>query len=710
MKTNILNFKRVPKTMLLVLLMSVVRVTNMYAQTDNPYMFYLLYSDYQVCEQKILHQGESAANTIQCQQLPPDEFRITYEYFDRNGGERRNGYLTMAQNEKEGFQVFFREQEKTRNLRIEVSPFKNSQNEVIQHSLYWEDFFTAINNAKGAPGAPDALSEALIPYTGEIQTTTIGHNKVFYVELKSTKNQTPGEYTSTIKVFDGDEEFDEKTITIRVWNFALPETHYSEVVMGIYDCNSSYNANRSIFTLNGIAADEGGNVSEADLPMAKRILDGYQECLLDHGVSPYELPRWIMNDDPKAAELAMADLRRKVFSIPVNHSHYNTNNGNFSSDAIATINQYKDIVYNNPFLKDKAFFYPRDERALNEGNLLTAMMERLQELWPGCHAVSPFDTDYSQTTAILNGKTDILCPNQDLFNPYKQNYDVKQSNYLDFIDRDNHPNRFRTWRYQGDALCGGTYFWISPLSTVGVMRRVPFWQQYLMNSDGWLHWNCAYLPDNWEKNTLPASSGIQTGNGDGVLLYPGTMFGQSAETPIVSLRLKQLSQGIDDYDYLRLAKEFLDEDDLKTAISSFFYSWNLDNCNVLNKETGFVAYSCMYLQKARYMIAKLLNDANTEHEWGEWQVAVLPDETHHGLIIRTCANCGAQEGEHINEWTFSVGDINHDGVVNVSDVVALVNIILNKENTVIPDEADVNGDNEINISDVVALVNYILNK
>ena len=188
------------------------------------------------------------------------------------------------------------------------------------------------------------------------------------------------------------------------------------------------------------------------------------------------------------------------------------------------------------------------------------------------------------------------------------------------------------------------------------------------------------------------------------------MFGQSAETPIVSLRLKQLSQGIDDYDYLRLAKEFLDENDIKTALTSFFYFWNLDNCKIINKETGFVAYSNMYLQKARYLIAKLLNDANIEHEWGEWQVAVLPDETHHGLIIRTCANCGAQEGEHINEWTFSVGDINHDGVVNVSDVVALVNIILNKENTVIPDEADVTGDNEINISDVVALVNYILNK
>ncbi len=57
-----------------------------------------------------------------------------------------------------------------------------------------------------------------------------------------------------------------------------------------------------------------------------------------------------------------------------------------------------------------------------------------------------------------------------------------------------------------------------------------------------------------------------------------------------------------------------------------------------------------------------------------------------------------------------LGDINQDNNINISDVVLLINYILNGEN--ISDEelliADLNQDNSINVSDVVMLVNIIL--
>ncbi|MBO7557366.1 MAG: InlB B-repeat-containing protein [Bacteroidaceae bacterium] len=52
------------------------------------------------------------------------------------------------------------------------------------------------------------------------------------------------------------------------------------------------------------------------------------------------------------------------------------------------------------------------------------------------------------------------------------------------------------------------------------------------------------------------------------------------------------------------------------------------------------------------------------------------------------------------------GDVNGDGKVDISDVVALVNAILNDESN---DAYDVSGDNAVDINDVVALVNLILN-
>ncbi|MBQ4209595.1 MAG: dockerin type I repeat-containing protein, partial [Prevotella sp.] len=53
------------------------------------------------------------------------------------------------------------------------------------------------------------------------------------------------------------------------------------------------------------------------------------------------------------------------------------------------------------------------------------------------------------------------------------------------------------------------------------------------------------------------------------------------------------------------------------------------------------------------------------------------------------------------------GDVNRDGNVDISDVVALVNIILNSSSDH-QAEADLNNDGNIDISDVVALVNIIL--
>ena len=61
--------------------------------------------------------------------------------------------------------------------------------------------------------------------------------------------------------------------------------------------------------------------------------------------------------------------------------------------------------------------------------------------------------------------------------------------------------------------------------------------------------------------------------------------------------------------------------------------------------------------------------------------------------------------------TCSTMDINNDGIINVIDIVAVVNIILGNLN---PNEnescaADINSDSIINVIDIVAIVNYILN-
>lgn len=654
-------------------MMNVAKAQNSWEQSQN-YLFYLVYADYQVNEQLMPQREGSQYDAIRRNLLPTGELYGTYPEYglwgDPDPAYTTSGLIGLAKNETEGFQVFFREQEKERNLRIVVDTFRNLQNEVLQHTVYWEEFFWPEGVwTENSPNA-DSLAEALVPYDGEVKRTTVGHNKVFYVELKSTKNQTPGEYTSTVTAYDGEEVIDTRTIIAKVWNFALPDSHYSEVVMGLYNRNSGYWTTSSLFTLNGIPVDNNGNVADEHLDEAKQILNGYQDCLLEHGVSTYELPRWLMEEDPKEAELAMADPRRKVFEVPVHRG--DLSGSSFNEWGQSVLNQYMGVVYNNDFLKDKAFFYPMDEPNWNNPetvNTFNTVCAALSESWPGYHAVIPFYSEYFTTVQGFEGKIDILCPNQATFDPSVGGYSWAEERLQDF------KTRSHTWRYQGDGQCGGLYGFIHAIAPVGTMRRILFWQQYAINSDGFLNWNCALLPHDWTKKQLPAAGYTnyvyQTGNGDGILLYPGTMFGQDADKPVVSLRLKQLAEGIDDYDYLRLAKEFLGDSIVNDKIGGVF--WNYNNlaylCYIINRQChpeweSYYPNNCKWMNNARHAIGEALSAANTEHDWSEWQTAVLPDETHDGLEIRTCSHCGAQEsrlkpysslyrfvGTEDNQWT-----------------------------------------------------------
>ena len=55
-----------------------------------------------------------------------------------------------------------------------------------------------------------------------------------------------------------------------------------------------------------------------------------------------------------------------------------------------------------------------------------------------------------------------------------------------------------------------------------------------------------------------------------------------------------------------------------------------------------------------------------------------------------------------------VGDINGDGVVDIADVNAVINIMLGKSGFTLP--ADINGDGYVDIADVNAVINLMLGK
>ena len=583
--------------------------------------------------------------------------------------EGANGQqVYLARNEAEGFQIYFTEYNNTdggtRDLRVTVDPFVNGAGDTLACTLFREIYMAGDGMDREIY---PYVAEALLPYGGEAVTTTPNDNMMFYAELRAGKEQTPGDYRSVVKLYDGDVLLASRPVTATVWHFALPEAHYAATVFGLYNSNSGYAATSGFLRACGVRFTEAERLRDEDIvpedrALAEEILEAWQEVLLQHGVSTYELPRFLMETDEKAAALTMADPRRKAFAVPLLNA--DVYQGAFNEQTEDTVLRYKDIVYGNAFLKDKAFFYPEDEQDWSSGTPDARFLEQnaaIRRLWPGAHVTVPMNSYNGGNLAARRGNTDVLCMSQSLL--YRH-----AGARSDFTDG----TWFRTWRYPDEAQLGSFYLYTWAKNPMGVYHRILYWQQALLHSDGMLNWNCAYLPVNadgsaydvWENNTLPALNKV---NGDGLLIYPGTALGLPADEPVVSLRLKQIASGLDDYDYLRLTEEFLgaDSEAYRNAIDTVLPKYResgLDHIWNAN-DVDFNSWSAADMNRARETLGKALDAAWTaeslDHAYSDWAVAVEPDAAHNGLAIRTCADCGAQESKKI----FLCGDGSHDDSV-----------------------------------------------
>ncbi len=62
-----------------------------------------------------------------------------------------------------------------------------------------------------------------------------------------------------------------------------------------------------------------------------------------------------------------------------------------------------------------------------------------------------------------------------------------------------------------------------------------------------------------------------------------------------------------------------------------------------------------------------------------------------------------------SEHTFQLGDVDHNGDVNIADVTDLIDFLLGSDNGACIECGDVETDGTINIADVTALIDMLLN-
>ena len=156
-----------------------------------------------------------------------------------------------------------------------------------------------------------------------------------------------------------------------------------------------------------------------------------------------------------------------------------------------------------------------------------------------------------------------------------------------------------------------------------------------------------------------------------------------------------------------------------TQMTSMFANcWSLTSLNLSSFNTAKVT-------DMSYMFYDCC-DLTTIHVGSEWStVAVTSSSDMFWHCIRLVGGQGTTfDANHVDKAyahidggpsnpgymsQFMRGDVNHDGFVNVADVTALIQIILNSMPVDLA-VADLSGDNNVNVADVTALIQIILNQ
>lgn len=134
------------------------------------------------------------------------------------------------------------------------------------------------------------------------------------------------------------------------------------------------------------------------------------------------------------------------------------------------------------------------------------------------------------------------------------------------------------WTYPSPGRRGQeTPFWAIDFPLLNY--RVPMWLSWRYGLKGILYWSPVWWSETRDMWKDPATKrvGRDVYNGEGALFYPGVDAG--IDGPVVSMRLKQIREGLEDYEYLKLLAEREGNtrtQELVREVASSWTEWNRD--------------------------------------------------------------------------------------------------------------------------------------
>lgn len=441
---------------------------------------------------------------------------------------RSAAHIYAARNEEEACQLVLQATADC-TVKTDFSPVVNAAGESLPAEVFEVLYLQA--------GSHGVWADPLRPAEGTLKLRA-GEARALLWRIHTDTASAPGEYTGSAAVTTEDGTRQVYPLTVTVWNFALPATP---------SCQTAFGLRRDVLEeYYGLAKDS----AESRAMYAK-----YYESLLAHKISAYALPADIRSDEANAY---MDDPRVTGFTIPL-------------ADTDEELNQYFGKLRQKREWFSKAYFYALDEPS---GKASYERMEqisaRLSRLEPNFRQVIPFYMNPQfdirlHAVESMTGKVRIWCPESNTWDDL---------NAWDKIGRG--PDSSLGPKMRARQAAGDTVWWYvccgprEPycnlhISMQGILHRLLFWQQMQKQVEGLLYWSTNW----WIKDTGTADPWTDMATvkdidpdlyGDGSLFYPGP------EGPLPSFRLECIRDGIEDYEYLKMAEERLGRDFVNDTI------------------------------------------------------------------------------------------------------------------------------------------------
>ncbi|MHC4433992.1 MAG: DUF4091 domain-containing protein, partial [Planctomycetota bacterium] len=397
-----------------------------------------------------------------------------------------------------------------------------------------------------------------------------GQNQAIWVDVHVAKDAAAGTYRGQLRVHARGGFNAQIPVTVKVWDFALPDgpTHKNHF-------GSFGNVARSFNVKRG--SDE-----------FKRIEMEYCRAVAEHRINPpipnYLLPQ--VNDDGSLNIIAERHEALKEFMRKFCVTDFEIPRARFARLPSSTLRgDYKTISAENrertkryyrdfyKYLKDngwdeRAYVYMLDEPNLRENYEQVLVLGRLvHEAVPQLKCLVVEQT-YPQDPSWpdIDPAVDIWCPLWSFIDRKSISEKIAGGDevwsYTALVQRSPryHP------QYESVRNLDPPYWHIDrPL----IVYRVPTWINYQYGITGLLYWSTVTtVIEPWFN---PAFAHPRHYNGGGFLFYPGLPCG--IEGPVASIRVKNLRDGMEDYEYLAILEGLAGRQATKKIVDGIAPNW-----------------------------------------------------------------------------------------------------------------------------------------